>query len=189
MHGARHAPGHGGVHGPDSGGGQAGQGGAHAVGHRGITLNFWEREQKQFSGAARLAERGGAGRRDGSSGRRAGGSGGIFIFWDRPFVVGDLVEIGAGIRSRTPAKLPDRPCVFVADEHTEPWRDPLVRDGDVRVTLRAGEAHKTIEAAARIWDAVTGRLRDAGVLSDKATGDVCTRVVVGGGRCAEATGV
>ncbi len=64
-----------------------------------------------------------------------------------------VVEIGTGIRSRTAAKLPDRPCVFVADEHTETWRDPLARDGDVRVTLRAGEAHKTIEAAARIWDA------------------------------------
>lgn len=71
-----------------------------------------------------------------------------------------VVEIGPGFRHR----LADRVAAFgrpvlVADPNTEAYRDAVAPAGSVVVTLDEGEAHKTIDAVARVWD----RALEAGV--------------------------
>lgn len=64
-----------------------------------------------------------------------------------------VVEIGLGFRHRLADRIAShgRP-VLVADPNTLGYRDELVDEGAIRVTLDEGEAHKTVDAVARIWD-------------------------------------
>jgi len=64
-----------------------------------------------------------------------------------------VVEIGLGYRQRLAERLEafGRP-VLVADPNTLRYRDELGAEAAVRVTLEEGEANKTIDAVARIWD-------------------------------------
>lgn len=72
------------------------------------------------------------------------------------------VEIGAGIRDRVHTRLEGSSgAVWVADENTARWRDPLAGN-ELRVTLDAGEANKHVDAVARIWDAALAARVDRG---------------------------
>ncbi len=71
-----------------------------------------------------------------------------------------VVEIGLGYRHRLAERLAafGRP-VLVADPNTVRYRDELAPPRAVQVTLDEGEANKTVDAVARIWDEAL----DAGV--------------------------
>ena len=76
------------------------------------------------------------------------------------------VDVGRGVRDRLVAAVRGRRAILVADENTAPWRDELAAalSDPLLVTLRAGEANKSIRAVERIWDAALDGEMDRGDL-------------------------